>query len=155
MTLTVAVRAPPRAGENVRYPVQYCPENNAEPEQPSAVIEKSAALVPPRATLVMVGLAFPVLVKLKLCGALVVPKSCVVANTRGDGRGEDARAVPTVFLIVIVPVRYPADAGANSTNAQQLPPVATVWPLQVSPPAGRMKFPVTAALPKVTLAASL
>ena len=68
-----ALRAPMALGVNVTLTVQVPVGITAAPEQVSALLAKSAALVPISVTLVIVKFAVPLLARVTACAGLVVP----------------------------------------------------------------------------------
>ena len=79
---TAALRAPAAVGLKVTLIEQLAPAATALPQV--AVWEKSPAFVPVMPIPVMLKLALPVLVRVALCAALVVPVVCE-ANVRLEG----------------------------------------------------------------------
>jgi hypothetical protein len=71
--LSVAVRLPGADGVKVTLTVQLLLGVTVAPEHASALLEKSPAFVPVIVTVDMVRLALPLLVKVTMLAALVVP----------------------------------------------------------------------------------
>jgi len=135
--LTEAVRVPGAEGVNLTLIVQLPP---AATELPHVLVcAKSLAFVPVTARLVMLKLAFPVLLRVMGCTALVVPrvwlpKVRLVAVRLTTG----AVPVPVRLTVCGLPlalsvmlteaVRVPGAVGVNLTLIVQLPPAATELP---------------------------
>jgi hypothetical protein len=137
-TLTVAVRVPAAVGVKVTLIVQLLFAATELPQVFDSA--KSPVLVPVMLMLVMLKLEFPVLLKVTLCAALVVPTFWLL-NVRLVGeRLAVPAAVPVPVRLTVcglpaalsemlsVAVRVPAAVGVNVTLIVQLPFAATELP---------------------------
>ena len=135
--LTAAVRAPAAVGVNATLIVQLPP---AATEPPHVLLtEKSPAFAPVRLMPLMLKLVFPVLSRVVLCAALVVPTFWLL-KLRLDGvrLTDEAPPVPVRLTVCGLPaalsemltaaVRAPATVGVNVTLIVQLPPGTTALP---------------------------
>jgi hypothetical protein len=143
LIVRVASREPVAEGVKVTPTEQVALGAMLAPEQPSAVLAKSAALLPPRLTVLIFKAVVPLLVTVTVCAALVVPtgwlpKPRLVADRLTAG----ATPVPerlTVWgvsaalsLIVRVASREPVAKGVKVTLTEQVPLGATLTLEQLS-----------------------
>ena len=161
--VTVPALEPPALGLKVTLTLHEAPAATLEPQV--LVWEKSPLI----AMLVMMSVALPVFVSVKLCGLLLVPTACE-ANAKDAGETLAAgppEPVPVrltvcvaglaLSVMVRVPVLVPLAVGPNVTLMLQEVPAATlepqvlVWeksPLTLTPAIASVALPVLA---RVTL----
>jgi hypothetical protein len=137
--LRVAVRAPLAAGVNITAIVQWAAAATELPQVSDSV--KSLALMPVGARLVILKVALPVLVRVRICGELVMstgwlPKARLV----GERLATAAVLVPVPERLTVwglpaalsemlrVPLRVPLAVGVKTTLIVQLFPAATLVP---------------------------
>jgi hypothetical protein len=101
-TLTVAVKAEPESGVKVTETVQFVPAASVVPQL--VVSAKSAGLAPARVMPEMVSAALPVLERVSVCGAVVLP-TLVVAKVSVEGVSEAIGAGTAVPVPVRVTTR--------------------------------------------------
>lgn len=132
--LTVALREPATEGENVTLIVQLAPDASvAGLSGQLADSAKSAAFVPPTAILLIVSGAVPLLVRVIVCAALVVPtfwlpKLALAGLSVTPGadvtpvpeRGTLCGLPPALSLMLTVAVRAPFADGVKVTLIVQL-----------------------------------
>jgi hypothetical protein len=135
---TVAVRAPTAVGVKVTLMVQLALAATLEPQVLLAML-KSPGLAPEVEMELMVRALVPVLVRVTVCGGLVVP-TVWLANGRVVGDRLTKPVVPVPFsatfwglvgsasLIQRVAERVPPSVGVNVTVTVQLPPAGTLEP---------------------------
>jgi len=100
-----ALRVPAADGVNVTPTVQVLLGVTVAPVQVSALLAKSLAFVPPIVTVEMVRLAFPVLVTVTLCAALLVFRAWGGnVRPRGEKVAELERKLETRFEALTVPI---------------------------------------------------
>jgi hypothetical protein len=125
-------------GLKVTVAVQLAPPDTIEPQV--FVSEKSALLVPVTVTLIMVKVMVPLLMRVTVCGALVVPTLTLPKERlAGDTEGPELEAPVPVRLTVCglllalsvtvtEAVLVPDAAGAKVTLIVQLAPADTLEP---------------------------
>jgi hypothetical protein len=135
--VTAAVRVPAAAGLKVTLIEQYEPAATLDPQL--LVWEKSLALVPESAMLVILKVALPELVKVIVCAALVAPtawltKERLVGETLATMEVPvperlTAWGLPVALSVrVRAAVRVPVAVGVKVTLIVQLAPAATLDP---------------------------
>src|SRR5438445_201212 len=139
--VTVAVRPPVAAGVNVTVKAQLADAATGPPARghgatPEPATAKSPGFEPARAMLVMLRVAVPLLVRVTVCGGLVVLRRWA-QKARLVGAKVAAGAMPmpasdtdcglpgASSVMVTVAVRAPAAAGVELKRIRQLPREAT------------------------------
>lgn len=137
VTVSVAERAPGAVGVNVTLTAQFPP---AATELPQVLVcAKSPGFVPVKAMLVMLRLAFPVLFRVTVWGALVeftfwLPKVRVPGDTPASGalpvplRVNDCGLVLALSVMATEAAREPGAVGEKVTPMLQVPPEDTGLP---------------------------
>ena len=157
-----AVRAPVAAGVKCPWIWQFAPAARLVPQLFANTNEEAS--VPVKTMLVMASVEVPVLVRITVCEALVVPTSCV-PNTRLVADNDtvvELTPVPlremlcgepvALSVMVMAAVRAPAAAGAKCPWIEQFAPAARLVPQLFANTNEEASVPVTAMLGMASVA---